>query len=180
LKTNSVIVALVVLTSIAFSSIARADRDDDYDDHDKRSGFSSLSKRATVSPLYQKECGSCHLAFPARFIGANGWKKIMTTLDDHFGDNAELDKADADRILAYLEANAARESRWGWGREKTSLRISENRHFQREHDEVPRGVVGVNAKIKSFSDCQACHQRADKGSFRESEISIPGFKSWDD
>jgi len=150
------------------------------DDDDDKRGFLSWKKQEAANPLYRKECGSCHLAFPAKFIGQEGWQKIMTTLDDHFGDNAELDKKDSDLILSYLLANAARESRWGWGRSNGSLRITDNRHFQREHHEVPNRAVGQNAQVKSLSDCLACHKRADQASFRESEIWIPGFASWDD
>ena len=150
------------------------------DDDDERREFSFYKKQQTLNPLYQQECGSCHLAFPARFMGQEDWQRIMSTLDDHFGDNAELDKKDADMILSYLLANAARESRWGWGRGNDSLRITDNRYFQREHREVPNRAVGQNAKVKSLSDCLACHKRADQASFRESEIRIPGFASWDD
>ena len=160
----------------AFSGFVWADDDD----HEEKRGFSFFQQQAKASPLYQKECGECHLAFPARFLGQDSWQKIMTSLDNHFGDNAELAKKDADLILSYLSNNAANETRWGWGRGNGSLRISDNRHFKREHREVPSGAVGKNAKVKSLSDCLACHKHADKGSFRESEISIPGFRSWDD
>ena len=129
--------------------------------------------------LYKTECGSCHLAYQPGFLPASSWRKIMATLDNHFGENAELSAKTGNELLQYLTANA---SDAGSGRtvRDAPLRISEQRHFRREHDEVPPRMVKNNPKVRSFSNCQACHSGAENGDFSERHINIPGFGRWED
>ena len=36
------------------------------------------SKPAVVTPpAYQEECGSCHIAYPPRFLGPSAWHRVM-------------------------------------------------------------------------------------------------------
>ena len=128
--------------------------------------------------IYNKECGSCHLAYPVKYLSRASWIKIMSTLDDHFGDNAEMTDADWKHISGFLKEKGSRHS--SWGAEDTETRFTTTREFKGEHHEVPRNAVGPQSKVKSYADCQACHTRANQGSFREREIKIPGFRHWDD
>ena len=73
------------------------------------------------------------------------------------------------KITTFLEQNA--------GRERSSsaqpvLRISETRWFVHEHDEVPSSVW-KSAKVKSPSNCSACHSNAEQGDFSEHSVHIP-------
>ena len=43
---------------------------------------------AVENPLYQEECGSCHMAYPPGLLPGRSWEKLMTGLADHFGENA--------------------------------------------------------------------------------------------
>lgn len=52
--------------------------------------------------LTEKECGACHYYYSPKFMPAYSWKLIVDTLSDHFGDDASLDEASTQRILAYL------------------------------------------------------------------------------
>ena len=54
---------------------------------------------------YTQDCGTCHLAYPPGLLPARSWNRILDTLDDHFGENAELPAADRER--AFLTQNAA-------------------------------------------------------------------------
>ena len=60
------------------------------------------------------------------------------------------------------------------------ISITELRYFKREHDEIPRRLVGENDNVGSLSQCDACHRYAEKGYFDEDNIVIPGFGRWDD
>ena len=112
----------------------------------------------------------------------------MATLDDHFGDNAELDQATAKQVINFLVTNAADDS--GYRRsqrlmaavstmEQAPMRITENPYFRHEHDEIPPRILRQSGAA-SMSHCNACHQRAEQGSFREREIVIKGLGRWDD
>jgi len=141
------------------------------------SGAGERSTRAASDPLYLDECGSCHLAYPPGLLPARSWRALMAGLDDHFGDNAELDEISRRQISTYLEENASRGSRDAGD---TRLRITETRHFRHEHDEIPTRLVADNAEVGSFSRCDACHADADRGHFDEDTVRIPGHGRWDD
>jgi hypothetical protein len=141
-----------------------------------------------TSQLYATECGACHFAYQPGWLPARSWKQMMNSLDDHFGENAELDKDTREKITEYLVANAAdhkpnRQSQRilrSLTNGKSTLRISELPYIRREHHEIPRRMIEGNPKVGSRSNCQACHTQADKGYFDEHGVVIPGYGYWED
>ncbi len=148
----------------------------------------SVSQRLTNSQLlspqasvYHTECGDCHLAYPAKLLPAVSWTLIMTKLDDHFGENAEVDAEALVTITKYLMSNAGAEGR-GMLKHIPSpvpMRITNLPYFERKHDEVPDRLVTANPEVGNFSNCNACHEGAINGDFDEDRINIPGFGRWD-
>ncbi len=120
-----------------------------------------------------KECGACHMSFPAGLLPARSWTAIMAGLKDHFGENAELDAETARRIGDYLAANAAdnRGTRSNVQRGPqqitTALRITELPWWLQKHEKkgrvAPATLKRRGAKLKS--DCVACHVDAARGLF---------------
>lgn len=150
---------------------------------------SSAGKAApTAVERYKTECGTCHLAYPAGFLPSRSWEKMMGNLANHFGDNAELGDADRQQITRYLLAGAGDKSQEkrpakfaaSIPASETLLRITDVPYFKREHREIPQRYIKDNAQVGSLSNCAACHTKADQGSFREREISIPGVGRWED
>lgn len=136
---------------------------------------------------YQDECGSCHFAYQPGLLPAKSWQKLMGSLDNHFGENAELDAATRQQLVAYLKANSAEHS--GTRRsarilrsagKASPMRITDVRYIKRQHDEIPERLVHLNPDVRSLSNCAACHTRAESGSFAERDIIIPGIGRWDD
>jgi hypothetical protein len=125
--------------------------------------------RAT-NPKWKAECGSCHVAYPARLLPAESWKALMAGLDKHFGSDASLDAATTTEILAFLEKNASQ--RKPDPAVKPQLRITETNWFKREHDEVP-AATWKNPLVKSAANCAACHIQAEQGDFNEHSIRLP-------
>ncbi len=143
----------------------------------------SYRSSVKVDPLYRDECGSCHIAYPAQLLPTKSWRKIMAGLEDHFDENAEVDEATKQSIENYL----VKASGSGTYRKLfrnlgnlTPLRITELPYFIHEHDEIPSRYIKANDKVKSLSQCDACHQKAERGGFDEDDIFIPGFGRWDD
>lgn len=178
-----------VIFSVAFVTfpIVWSDSDfrwGDYEEYERR----STGVSAVVNPVYQEECGSCHMAYPPGLLSAKSWQKIMIGLEDHFGDNAELDAQTHQAISAFLETNSADQSDYRRSKkfmryvqkDYAPMRISETPYFKHEHDEIPYRVVKGNPQVNSFSHCNACHTRAEQGSFNEHDIHIPGYGRWDD
>jgi hypothetical protein len=59
------------------------------------------------------------------------------------------------------------------------LRITDNPYFRHEHHEISPRLLKQSGAA-SMSHCNACHQRAEQGSFSEREIVIKGIGRWDD
>ena len=119
---------------------------------------------------WREECSACHIAYPARFLPAPSWNEIMRTLDKHFGADASVDAATAEKISRHLASAARPTSRTQLG--PSPLRITETRWFMHEHDEVS-AKQWRNPKVKSAANCAACHQDAEAGRFSEKSLHIP-------
>lgn len=130
------------------------------------------AKGPAVPPLpkYQAECAACHIAYPAGMLPAASWKRVMGSLDKHYGTDASLDEASVREISQWLQVNAATYKRVR--EEPPQDRISSSAWFVRKHDELDPGIW-KQAAVKSAANCSACHTRADKGSFSEREIAFP-------
>ena len=123
----------------------------------------------TADPTYQTECGSCHIAYPPRLLPRESWHALMANLSAHFGTDASLDAATTTAVLQYLDANARRSRP---GAAPVPLRITEQRWFRHEHDEVPTSRW-TSAAVKSPANCGACHPQAESGTFSERTLRLP-------
>ena len=159
---------------------------DDHDlDHEYGEEYGDNDRRiaTTMKPLYAEECGSCHMPYPAMLLPRQSWRKIMAGLEDHFGENAEFDAATHREIEDFLVAESGRASYrklFRNLRDAAPLRITGLPYFVHEHDEIPARLVAGNERVKSLSQCNACHLEAERGRFDEDDVVIPGFGRWDD
>ncbi len=197
-QTQIILVALTGLF-LGLTGVVLADRDEAYEhESEHKDGERGYMQRwfggskpvisPVVSQLYQDECGSCHFAYQPGLLPASSWDRIMSNLDDHFGENAELSDENRLALRDYLLGLSAGRVKQGLPKRISAsldgaaapLRITETRFFLHEHDEIPNQMVQGNDQVRSFSNCDACHTRAAQGSFREHEIRIPGYRQWDD
>ena len=72
--------------------------------------FAQQTSSAPAATAWRNECGSCHVAFPARLLTAADWRVVMSRLDRHYGTDASIDAALATDIGRYLEAGGGRRS----------------------------------------------------------------------
>ena len=166
----------------------KRDHDDDHEHREHRGASASAYLSAPQYKLYKTECGDCHMAYPPAMLPAASWQGMMGSLEDHFGDNAELDAATADQIAEYLTDNAARESGGEYGERSwratkdrnPPLRITQTDYFRGQHHEIPAKMVTDNTDVVSFSRCETCHGDAEQGNFDEHGVRIPGYGRWDD
>lgn len=137
--------------------------------------------RYVPNELYVEECGECHFAYPPDLLPVASWQAIMSGLEDHFGDNAELDEETAAEILAYLEDQ-------GLSRGKSSpmsrllrglpepppLRITELPAFLNMHYLVARQLEIQEFKEGFLSPCADCHREAALGIYDKDRLH-PGY-----
>ena len=166
----------------------RHEREHDKDRHDKGEyrygshGGVNLAPQETLAQ-YQQECSACHIAYPPALLPARSWQMVMSSLDDHFGEDASLDDASRQQISDYLIRNAAQADSRFMRRindSRTPQRITELPYFVRKHHELSRAMVNDNPDVGSFSNCDSCHRDAGRGEFNEDTVNIPGFGRWND
>jgi len=174
---------LLLMVALGFSSQAYAENI-----------FEDLFRFKGVKPmnndLYNDSCGECHYAYQAGLLPKRSWKKMMLPeqLEDHFGENAELDEEDRIMIRDLLVANAADTSIYKRSSkivrslpdDKVELRITEVPYIKRKHKDLPDKYVKNNPKVKSLINCNACHRAIDKGIFDDDTILIPNYGYWSD
>ena len=157
-------------------------------EHERDEGRRAFPAQQAISPAqqaYVEECGSCHMAYPAGLLPPQSWIKVMKGLEDHFGENAELDAQTADALTRYLVwASAPREGQYrrmfrNLDRE-APLRITELPYFRHEHNEIPSRFIKGNDKVGSLSQCDSCHRGAQRGWFDEDNVVMPGVGRGDD
>jgi hypothetical protein len=128
------------------------------------------SSRPPPPPVYVEECGSCHVAYPARFLGASSWSAVLAGLESHFGVDASVDPAVLEELRGYLLSGArSRETVAG---AKPLLRITETSWFRHEHPR-PSASVWAHPDVKSPANCGACHRQAESGDYRERSLRMP-------
>ena len=157
-----------------------------WDDDDKHHDDEHI--KAVNNEAYLNECSSCHFAYQPGLLPARSWQQLMTTLDEHFGDNAELETDVQQALTTYLAKNAADLSSDQFSKklirrlskDKTPLRITEMPYFVHEHDDLSKKMVSGNPEVKSLSYCDKCHTSARQGDYSEENILIPGYGRWDD
>lgn len=168
MKTLKPSLLLLLLALVPLASLAHDDDDDDEDEGEERRAQPLRPDRTSPEwKAYQAECGSCHLAFPPRLLPAASWQKLLGSLEDHFGQNAEVDAATRAKLAAFLSGQAG-PARGG----AAPLRITETGWWRHEHDEISPAVYKRKA-VASRANCGACHARADQGDFGEHGVKIP-------
>ena len=160
--------------------------DDDNDKHRKRNrerhhdgDHRSSSIKPVNNPTYKEECGVCHFAYQPELLPEASWMKILTNLDDHFGESIELDDDSRKAISAYLKSNSAEYSSAKIAVKimrslgnQVPLRITDITIFREKHHEISRNVL-KRESIGSLSNCSACHTTADNGVYEDDNVIIP-------
>lgn len=186
---------LFVIIAMIGCGLVVAGADDDDDDGDSqgdrggnKQGHYIDGRRKDVlrelpliqNPKWKTECASCHMLYHPGLLPARSWSKMMTGLENHFGENAALVDPTKKEITDFLIQNAAdrtmnrRSQKIGNSIPggEIPLRISETRYFLRKHDELNSNIYKRKA-IGSAANCVACHKNAEKGYFNEREVRIP-------
>ena len=130
---------------------------------------------------YVVECGSCHTAFAPGLLPVRSWHKMMDGLAHHFGEDASLEEPQYFAILKELETLAADGSYADMRMRRISgaippdaapQRFSDTDFFKYLHDKVPM-ALWKHKRIRTPSNCIACHIRANEGRYGEREVRLP-------
>lgn len=122
--------------------------------------------------LTKNECSACHFAYPASMLPEASWKKMMGSLENHFGEDASLDAQTTQHITKYLVAQAGDTELWsskfvrGLDDQNPPIRITETKYWIKRHPAIAKeklqsGLAGLKAK------CAVCHIRAENGYYEK-------------
>ena len=153
--------------------------------------------------LFLDECGACHLAYQPELLPKASWKKIMSNLKNHFGDDVELTpkkhyalsrfiykkSADHFKLKPGQKAKVNKNPYYKRGGEQpyrskmilaslkgaTPIRVTEVPYIKEVHKGVNKDIF-KRMTIKSFANCEACHLSADGGLYYKPHIHIPPAK----
>lgn len=139
-------------------------------------GYNSKIAYEKVNPTFVNECASCHTLYPPELLPKEGWSKLMGDLSNHFGDDASLDLADQQSILAYLLAHSAETS----GQEmsvkmmqslekRDIIAITQTPFWKKRHKKIPAEVF-AGERVKSRANCKACHSDVEQGTIEDHAI----------
>ena len=162
------------------------DDDDDNDKHRKRSherhgGDSHANKyiKPVSNSTYKEECGACHFPYQPELLPSASWMKLLSNIEDHFGETVELDDNSKRVISDYLKSNGAENSSAKRAVKimrslgnQVPLRITDIPYIKEKHHEVSPDILKREA-IGSLSNCIACHTTAEKGIYEDDNVKIP-------
>jgi cytochrome b len=127
---------------------------------------------------YQKECGACHYALNPGLLPASSWAVLMTSLREHFGDDASLDAATTRSLASWLVSNAAETfdtesaNRLRVVAPDDPYRITSAPYWARKHADIPPEVF-ARKSVGGKVNCNACHRDAESGRYDDQAIAIP-------
>ena len=154
LAAGAAVVALIAALEAAFG-FARSDPEPP----------GPLQEANVGAPAELKQCGDCHMVFPSRMLPSRSWAAILSTMDDHFGEDAAIPKKDLDVIRDFLTSHAAdspgatfrdRHFLAALASDSTPLRITATPWWNQMHADFNFDGVKHSA-VKSAANCLACH-----------------------
>jgi hypothetical protein len=178
-RKNARAVILVLLTGLAAVHAMAANDLFQKDGAASRNGF-----LAATDPTYMKECGACHFAYSPGLLPARSWELQMSRMEKHFGESVVLPEPARESIRRYLVENAADRSDYAGSQlfmerldpKATPYRLMDVPLYREMH-RIVLEVIGIKSKVKvrTLTNCNACHQYAPEGSFGNRELFIPGL-----
>ena len=132
------------------------------------------------NPQWREECGSCHLAFHPSLLPGRSWTRIMGEQKQHFGSDLALDAPTTTALLTFLVANSAEQRKTEPATkielsikvDATPLRITETPYWVKKHRDIT-AAEWQSPKVKSRSNCAACHLDAEAGTFEDAAMRLP-------
>ena len=124
---------------------------------------------------FVKECASCHTLYAPFLLPKKSWEIMMSDLENHFGDDASINKALNDEITAFLVANALESkdtkitAKLKAAQKEGDIAITANEYWKKKHRKI-KDEIFAKPEIKSKANCAACHEKIEEGIIHKSLI----------
>lgn len=131
-------------------------------------GEPRIEGRTPLPEIYVDECGSCHVPFPAELLDGATWTALLKDLSKHFDVDAGIDSSALSSIAGYLDKHARRKA--GPQSPAPQLRLTKSPWFRQMHQDM---YSGEWPKVRTPSNCVACHPGAQQGRYTELVKAAP-------
>lgn len=119
---------------------------------------------------FYNECGSCHITYPPYLLPEKSWALMMSDLENHFGDDASIDKKTNLSILSFLEKNSSENSSHEAAYKilkslkgnNSTIAITKTPYWEYRHKDIEKDIF-LSKEVKSKANCSACHQDIEYG-----------------
>ena len=152
----------------------RQKADDDRNGHDNNDHLKPVTNQS-----YKNTCGECHFAYQPELLPSASWLKILSQLNDHFGEEIETDPDTIETISDYLNNNGAETSIAKRSVKimkclgsQVPIRITDIPYIRKKHHELDPAIF-KRKSIGSLSNCIACHPTAENGIYDDDVVKIP-------
>ncbi len=143
-------------------------------------GVAFVGPKLADNAQWREECGSCHLAFHPSLLPRRSWSRIMSEQGQHFGTDLALDGPTTTALLTFLTANSADQRKTEPATKidlsvaagTVPLRITETPYWVKKHRDIT-AADWQSPKVKSRSNCAACHLDAGSGTFEDAAMRLP-------
>jgi hypothetical protein len=177
------LVLLVAPNGVFYTAFADQDDHKGTSKHHKKDrNHSDLDEsylKPVNNPTYETTCGECHFIYQPELLPSASWNKILDQLDDHFGEELEINPESKKAISGYLIANSAEKSSAKIAVKimesignQTPQRITKIPYIQKNHHELSQNVI-KRESIGSLSNCLVCHTTAESGVYDDDNVKIP-------
>lgn len=191
MKLSTKYIIFIISVFLTFSLILDAFSDDD---HKKRYRYRGGSQKIdddntghdnndhlkpVTNQTYKATCGECHFAYQPELLPSASWLKILSQLNDHFGEEIEADPDTIKTISDYLKTNGAENSTAKRSVKimkclgnQVPIRITDIPYIRKKHHELDPAIV-KRKSIGSLANCVACHTTAENGIYDDDDVKIP-------
>lgn len=147
------------------------------DDSAKKHGSKQL--QPVTNPAYKETCGGCHFVYQPELLPSASWAKLLSGLDDHFGQTFDVDSDTLATLADYLRGNGADKSSSRQAAKimkslvgDVPIRITDVPYIREQHHEISSDVLSRKS-IGSLSNCSACHKTAENDVYDDDFVEIP-------
>jgi len=141
-----------------------------------------------VTPVTNQDlkdgCENCHFVYQAEFLPKKSWIQLFSKaeLENHFGKKVAISNGLREKFLTYYLENASdskdtkyrRKINNSLSQNKIYLQVSKVPYIKSKHEDLDKKMFIENEKVKSYSNCKACH-KVDKGEFEEDNVEVPNW-----
>lgn len=131
--------------------------------------------------LWREECGECHFAFHPTLLPERSWRRIFAEQHEHFGEDLDLDDDTLMELLAFhikysSESGLiepARKILYYTPTNEIPTQVTETHYWKIKHKDIdPK--YWKHEKVRTKANCSACHLDADRGTYEDSDMRLPG------